>query len=134
MDIQLLVFNRIFRLLWVGLAAHMTWRIAVETTGLFRTTFSQTPFNLSTPSAVLFYSMILFVSDDLSRFVLHRILHRVPLLWRFHQVHHSATEMTPLTFFRIHPVESMLYQTRAILVTGGVAGTCYWFLEKMWDQ
>jgi len=72
------------------------------------------------------YSGVLFLLDDVSRFVLHKAFHKIPMLWNFHQVHHSATELTPLTFFRIHPVESVLYQTRAVLVTGTSAGLFYW--------
>ena len=29
----------------------------------------------------------------------------MPILWEFHKVHHSATVLTPLTVFRVHPVE-----------------------------
>ncbi len=130
LDVQLLVFNRMIRVLWVGLAAHLTWKIAVETTGVFRDIFSENPVELSTASTIFLYSCVLFIMDDVSRFTLHRALHKLPVLWRFHQVHHSATELTPLTFFRIHPVESILYQIRAVVVTGGVAGACYWFCGK----
>ena len=130
LDVQLLVFNRVARLLWVGLAAHMTWRVAIETTEVFRWLFPQNPFAFSSVFAIFFYTCILFLADDLSRFRLHLCMHKIPVLWRFHQVHHSATELTPLTFFRIHPVESILYQIRAVIITGSVAGMCYWFCGK----
>jgi sterol desaturase/sphingolipid hydroxylase (fatty acid hydroxylase superfamily) len=35
----------------------------------------------------------------------HRWSHQVPLLWRFHQVHHSAEEIDFLTNTRAHPVD-----------------------------
>ncbi len=35
----------------------------------------------------------------------HRWSHQIPLLWRFHQVHHSAEEIDFLTNTRAHPVD-----------------------------
>lgn len=35
----------------------------------------------------------------------HRWSHQVPLLWRFHAVHHSAEEMTWLINTRAHPID-----------------------------
>jgi sterol desaturase/sphingolipid hydroxylase (fatty acid hydroxylase superfamily) len=71
-------------------------------------------------------SIVLFVAWDASRFLLHRAMHRVPLLWRFHQVHHSAEVLTPLTFHRVHPVEALLYELRGALVGGLVGGIAFW--------
>ena len=82
--------------------------------------------DVSTPVLALVYSAVLFVAWDLSRFLLHLAMHRVPQLWAFHQVHHSAEFLTPLTFHRIHPVESLLYQLRGGLVTGVVTMAFFW--------
>ena len=68
------------------------------------------------------YTVVFFVAEDLSRFLLHRAMHRVPMLWRFHKVHHSATTLTPLTLHRVHPVETCLYYARGIAVFGLVSG------------
>lgn len=38
----------------------------------------------------------------------HRANHRVRLLWRFHKVHHSDTEMDVTTMLRFHPGELMI--------------------------
>ncbi|CAB1275299.1 sterol desaturase family protein [Candidatus Nitrosacidococcus tergens] len=35
----------------------------------------------------------------------HRLTHAVPLLWRFHAIHHSAKEVDFLTNTRAHPVD-----------------------------
>ncbi|MEO0388834.1 MAG: sterol desaturase family protein, partial [Pseudomonadota bacterium] len=35
----------------------------------------------------------------------HVVTHRVPLLWRFHQVHHADPDMDVTTAIRFHPVE-----------------------------
>ncbi len=73
------------------------------------------------------YTALLFVTSDATRYLLHRAMHRVPLLWRFHQVHHSAEVMTPITLYRTHPVEGLLVAVRGVLVTGVVAGVFSWF-------
>ncbi len=75
------------------------------------------------------YAVTLFVAWDASRYVLHRLMHAVPALWSLHQVHHSAETLTPLTFHRIHPLESFLYELRGVVVTGLVAGGFYWLFR-----
>lgn len=42
---------------------------------------------------------------DLVSYGWHRANHRVPLLWRFHQVHHSDASFTVTTALRFHPGE-----------------------------
>jgi len=42
---------------------------------------------------------------DLLNYGLHRVFHRIPLLWRLHQVHHSDTAVNASTHFRQHPVQ-----------------------------
>lgn len=58
----------------------------------------------------------LFIADDFSKFVMHLALHRIPFLWRFHAIHHSATSMSPLTLYRIHPIELAINALRSLLV------------------
>lgn len=80
------------------------------------------PLGLSRLQVSALYTLVLFVAWDLSRYLLHRLLHAVPLLWSFHQVHHSAEVLTPLTIYRTHPLESLLYALRGGIVTGLVTG------------
>ena len=72
------------------------------------------PPDLSVGGKNAIYALTLFVAWDLSRFLLHWLMHKVPALWAFHQVHHSATELSPLTHHRIHPVEYTVWFTRSI--------------------
>jgi len=68
------------------------------------------------------FTLTLFLLDDASRYLVHRWLHTSPILWRFHRVHHSATQLTPLTIFRTHPVEGVLFSLRSALVQGFCIG------------
>ena len=76
------------------------------------------------------YALCFFVAEDASRFFLHLAMHRVPLLWRFHRTHHSATTLTPLTLFRQHPIEQALYFARGTLVFGLVSGLFIWLFGR----
>lgn len=71
---------------------------------------------------MLAFSLSLFVVSDFTRYWLHRLMHTVPLLWRFHRVHHSAEVLNPLTFYRVHPVENILFGVRYALSAGVVSG------------
>jgi sterol desaturase/sphingolipid hydroxylase (fatty acid hydroxylase superfamily) len=48
------------------------------------------------------------VALDLVSYGWHRANHRVPALWRFHQVHHSDPTFTAWTGLRFHPGELLL--------------------------
>lgn len=76
--------------------------------------------------AILF-TFTLFVVDDFSRYVVHRLLHRVPCLWAFHKVHHTATALNPLTVYRTHPVEGVIFVLRGALVHGSCTGVFVFF-------
>lgn len=66
----------------------------------------------------LVFTLFLFVLDDFTKYWLHRWLHTNPLLWKFHQVHHSATSLNPFTVFRTHPLEAVLFSVRGAIVQG----------------
>jgi sterol desaturase/sphingolipid hydroxylase (fatty acid hydroxylase superfamily) len=82
----------------------------------------QVKLSINRYALMFLYTMTLFVSSDFSRYWLHRLLHKVPLLWAFHKVHHSAEVLTPITFYRVHPVENILFGIRYALVAGGITG------------
>lgn len=67
---------------------------------------------------ITLYTITLFLVDDFSRFIVHRWMHKWPLLWAIHKTHHSATTMTPLTLYRIHPLEGILYGLRGTMAQG----------------
>ena len=66
--------------------------------------------------APISYTLFLFLLDDFSRFLVHKALHQVPLLWAIHKVHHSAEYLTPFTVYRTHPLEGIIFTLRSIIV------------------
>ena len=82
------------------------------------------------------FTMVAFLFDDFMRFVVHWLMHRVPILWHFHRLHHTATTLTPFTVHRTHPVESFINSSRAVLSLGLVSGVFVWLFGhglQVWD-
>ena len=46
-----------------------------------------------------------FVLTDLANYAGHVAMHRIPLLWRLHAVHHSSERLDWLATARVHPVD-----------------------------
>lgn len=55
---------------------------------------------------------------DFSVYVAHWLTHKVPALWAFHRVHHSAEVLTPITLFRMHPVDLFFNSVLLSFFTG----------------
>lgn len=81
----------------------------------------------------LLFTVSYFVVDDFARFYVHRLLHRVPALWAFHKVHHTAEVLTPLTVLRTHPVEAIIFSLRTVLVQSVVIAVFVFFLGDRID-
>jgi len=79
------------------------------------------------------FTATLFLLDDFARFWVHRVMHRVPWLWAFHQVHHSARVLTPLTVLRTHPIEGVLFSLRSAVVNGVCIGGFVFFFDNRVD-
>ena len=54
-------------------------------------------------------TVMLFLAYELGYWLNHYLSHRVPFLWEFHRVHHTATVLTPVTNFRVHPVYTFVF-------------------------
>ena len=57
------------------------------------------------------YTITFFVLLDFGHYLAHLAQHRIPLLWEFHKVHHSAEVLTPITNGRLHPVDLYIMGT-----------------------
>jgi sterol desaturase/sphingolipid hydroxylase (fatty acid hydroxylase superfamily) len=68
-------------------------------------------------------TLALFLAYEMGYWVDHYISHKVSWLWEFHKVHHSAEVLTPLTVFRVHPVESLKFANILALFVGVTNGT-----------
>lgn len=55
--------------------------------------------------------LIMFLMHDFLSWGVHLLLHRVPILWEFHKVHHSVEEMGFAAHLRYHWMENVVYRT-----------------------
>ena len=64
-------------------------------------------------------TLVIVLVLDFTLWYMHYLFHKVPLLWTFHKVHHSAEVMTPITAERTHPVEEGMTSIAVGVVVGG---------------
>ena len=119
-DFKIIIVNRV---IMSGTAAALVSQITISTF-LYKLLHEQNLIEplalhfISAGSVAVLFTVFFFVIDDFSRFYVHRLMHRVPFLWAFHQVHHSAETMTPFTIFRTHPIEGLIFALRTSIVQG----------------
>jgi len=63
--------------------------------------------NLVAMPATLAFALTIALRS-LAAYALHRLEHKVPLLWRLHQIHHCDTAIDLSTSFRNHPVTPLV--------------------------
>ena len=68
------------------------------------------------------YSVVICLADEHAYWVDHWLSHNVPALWELHKVHHTAEALSPLTNFRVHPLDSLVFYNLVALFTGVAAG------------
>jgi sterol desaturase/sphingolipid hydroxylase (fatty acid hydroxylase superfamily) len=70
---------------------------------------------------------LVFMAVEFGYWLSHFMMHKIPALWEFHKVHHSAEVLTPLTEWRQHPLELALFP----ILMGGAAcivqGPMVWY-------
>lgn len=95
-NIGLTIVNQVL-VYWMDVIATVAvaWWVAQQGDGLL------TRYNVGFISALI----VTVLTFELLAYVLHRLLHRVPWLWRIHAVHHSDTELDFSTSYRNHPLE-----------------------------
>ena len=73
------------------------------------------------PAIVIAVSMLLL---DMAIYWQHRLFHKVPVLWRVHQVHHADSLVDSTTGLRFHPLEiviSLFIKGSVIIALGAPA-------------
>ncbi len=128
-DYALYLLNSGLKLFFVAPFLKISFLVSAAVLGQGSRVFGSVPEIGATPGALLVFSFCAFVFDDFLRFAHHWLMHHVPFLWRLHEVHHSAHVLTPLTLFRIHPLESALATFRNAL-SAGVAMGCFLFFFR----
>ncbi|GAB4342792.1 MAG: sterol desaturase family protein [Candidatus Abyssubacteria bacterium] len=118
------VFGRFFTNFWLSLGAFVVGTAVVKpvSRGLAEWT-SLHSFGVlyAVPMSAGVRFVAGFLLMDLSFYYWHRLNHEVPLLWRFHNVHHVDPDLDVTTSFRFHFGE-ILYSTVFRVVQVGLIG------------
>lgn len=68
------------------------------------------------PAPLWLSFMLTVVALDAKAYVVHRLLHSVPWLWRLHKIHHTDLDYDVTTGLRFHPLESLVTMGSTLLV------------------
>jgi sterol desaturase/sphingolipid hydroxylase (fatty acid hydroxylase superfamily) len=101
----------LLKLVFGAAAVGAAENVEIRSWGLFNT--------LDWPNALEFFLTVVVL--DFAIYLQHVIVHKVPLFWRFHVVHHSDIDLDVSSGLRFHPVEilaSMLYKIGIICLLG----------------
>lgn len=74
--------------------------------------------------SIVLQCIIACIALDFFIWLQHLIMHKVPILWRLHQVHHFDLELDVSSGLRFHPLEillSMLFKFVVIIIFGAPA-------------
>ena len=71
-------------------------------------------------------TVVVLLISDFSTYWVHRIHHQTAALWPFHEVHHSAEVMTPVTVYRKHPIYDLLGGMFRNVLMGCMLGFWVW--------
>jgi sterol desaturase/sphingolipid hydroxylase (fatty acid hydroxylase superfamily) len=128
-DLGLLLFNTAtFTVLfgWTLLSAHVVANTTIA--ALTRSFGTHTAPWLPAPFAVVVMTAAMFLAYEFGYWVDHYTKHNVAFLWEFHKVHHTAETLSPLTNFRMHPVDSIIFGNILALTLGVSQGALYFAL------
>lgn len=90
-------------LLWGGLVTFVLFQLQLRADPFvpaeFRTAVAAQPWGWQLVEVIVLSDLLIYWG--------HRLQHRVPLLWRFHKVHHSAEHLDWLAAYREHPLDAL---------------------------
>lgn len=136
-DMKVIAINAVLRMFLFTGSLFSSMAIAAWVSLLLRYLFRGRPnFDLHPTVLAAAFTLTLFLADDYARYFVHRLQHKIPSLWLFHQTHHSALVLTPLTLLRTHPVEILTARLRNAITYGVVTGVFFYLLGSRltaWD-
>ena len=121
-DYSLFCFNSLIKILFIGPYVIVGLYIAFYVNEYLLIIFGFPTNSLSITQTLILYTIALTIVGDFFTYLVHYAMHKIPMLWEFHKIHHSATSLNPMTQYRIHPIELMINNIRSIFVFGLITG------------
>lgn len=72
-------------------------------------------------------TLVGFLAYEFGYWLDHMLKHRIPALWELHKTHHTAEVLTPLTAFRVHPLDTLIFANIVAVTAGGAQGIVAFF-------
>lgn len=114
---------------WAILSYHL---VSTTVAGTLANAFGARLPMLPEAYAIAILTVALFVAYELGYWLDHFLSHKIPFLWEFHKVHHSAEVLSPLTVFRVHPVDTLVFYNILGVLMGTTGGlVTYWLGTAM---
>ena len=126
-DVKLFVLSVVLMPAVVGALVVSTGAVSGAVQGLLTSLFganepvAEFDFRMKLVSTV-----VLFFAYEIGYWLDHYLKHRVSFLWELHKLHHTADVLTPLTNFRNHPIDSIVFGYMLATFIGGASGVLAW--------
>ncbi len=79
-------------------------------------------------------SLAVFLTYEFAYWLDHFLCHKVPFLWEFHKVHHQAEALSPMTNFRVHPIDSLVFSNIMCVTMGPMNGALVYAFGLPFEQ
>ena len=120
-DYKMFLINRVLMLV---LSPYLLTQLAVATFFYYSllslpvSSFLSSLNGVPTVIVATLFTVVFFTFDDFTKYWVHRWMHKWPILWALHKVHHSAETLNPITVYRTHPLEGILFSLRGAFSLG----------------
>lgn len=133
-DYGLIFFNAFFKVFLIGpyflFGTYLSYKVEL----FLPEVIGYPTLALSATETTVLYTIVLTLVLDFSIYLIHLLMHLIPVFWEFHKVHHSATTMTPFTKYRSHPIELILITATVTLAMGMVTGVFQYLSPHPMDE
>jgi sterol desaturase/sphingolipid hydroxylase (fatty acid hydroxylase superfamily) len=93
-------------------------------------TYGTRPLVFSSDSGNILLEILMYMlSASFIYYILHLAMHKVPVLWSIHRVHHSSEALGLPAGFHTHPLEQLMFLPTTLL-TSALGGVMLYFLGR----
>ena len=92
------------------------------------------PVHIAPAVAMIMVTIIIFIVYDFGYWLDHVLMHKISWLWPFHRVHHTAEVRTPLTQFRVHPIDTLIFANIEAILIGTAEGILHSYLGSSYSE
>ncbi len=126
-DVKLLVLSVVFMPAVIGGLVISGSAVSASVNHMLASLFgARAPVECCDLTLKIVSTIILFLAYEIGYWVDHYLKHRVPFLWELHKLHHTADVLTPLTNFRNHPIDNIVFGYMLAIFIGGASGVLGW--------